>query len=88
MSRTLKRLNSETTASLYEQLSSLLAPDGPLIVRAFGAQDYLVDRMHDLIDKNSSVAWHHALCCRAMDVQLGALGSLLVGSVALAAVLV
>lgn len=44
--------------------------------------------MHDLIDKNSSVAWHHALCCRAMDVQLGALGSLLVGSVALAAVLV
>ena len=86
--QTPKRLNSETTASLYEQLSSLLAPDGPLTVRAFGAQSYLADRMHDLIDKNSSVAWHHALCCRAMEVQLGVLGSLLVGFVALAAVLV
>ena len=85
--RALKNLNTVATASLAQQLSSLLAPDGVLTIRSFGMSDYFMDRMFQYIDDASSTTWHHSLCQVMMDFQSGVLGALLLTSIAIGAVL-
>jgi len=75
-------------SSLYQQLGSILAPDGLLTIRAYGMSDYFMERMFRYVDDTSSAAWHHALCRIMMDFQLGVLDALFLASVALGAVLV
>ncbi|KAJ5087523.1 ABC bile acid transporter [Penicillium angulare] len=85
--RTLKNISATATSSLYQQLNSILAPDGFLTVRAYGMSRHFMDRIFRAVDDVSSANWHHALCLIKMDLQLGVIGALFLTSVALSAVL-
>ncbi len=86
-SRKLKTLRLTASATLQQHHSSLQAPDAISTIRTYNKAGYFRSRVHQLIDDDSSTAWHSALCTVMMDVQLGFLGALFVTSTCLFIVL-
>ncbi|PNY26761.1 Multidrug resistance protein 1, partial [Tolypocladium capitatum] len=70
----LKRLSTIATTPLYDQLSSVLEPDGLLTIRAFGRTDAYVNKMNRLIDKKTAINWSLSVGSLRMDLQIGLIG--------------
>ncbi len=78
--RRLKTIRQTAASSLQQHVTAVQTPDGVPTVRAYGMSAFFIDRMHELIDDNTSSIWHMTLCSVMMDLQLGMLGALFVTS--------
>ncbi|KND89966.1 Canalicular multispecific organic anion transporter 1 [Tolypocladium ophioglossoides CBS 100239] len=70
----LKRLSAVATTPLYDQLGSVLEPDGLLTIRAFGRTNAYIDKMNQLIDKKTAINQSLSVGSRWMDLQIGLIG--------------
>ena len=72
--RQLKRLSALATTPLYDQLGSVLEPDGLLTIRAFGRTGSYIDRMNLLIDKKAAINRSLSVGTCWMDLLIGLIG--------------
>lgn len=84
-SRELKRLDAVSKSPVYAHLSESLS--GLPVIRAFNGEARFIASMHAKVDANVKVYWRGHLINRWLGLRLDWIGSLLVGSTGLVAVL-
>ncbi|KAJ3493285.1 hypothetical protein NLG97_g4828 [Lecanicillium saksenae] len=85
--KTFTSLSSTATASLYQHLSSLQAPDAVSTIRAYGKIGHYTRVMYQLIDDCSAASWSEALSRIMIDFRAKILGVIFVTYSAMCVVL-